>query len=85
MQCPKTGSCTKDDLGACGPDRFCYFPRSDCGTSSAGFCANMPAAKDCANVNVPVCGCDGTIYQNTCVAAAQGTAVYMGLPMEHCR
>jgi hypothetical protein len=83
MQCPDTGSCTKDDPGVCGPDRYCYFPRNDCGASSAGFCASLP--KECSTVNAPVCGCDGVIHQNTCVAASLRTAVYTGLPTDHCK
>ena len=26
MQCPDTGSCTRDNPASCGPGRFCYFP-----------------------------------------------------------
>jgi hypothetical protein len=82
MQCPNTGSCSKDDPGACGPGRYCYFAKSDCGASSAGFCATAP--KECASLSVPVCGCDGKVHTNTCVAAMAGTAVYTGLATDHC-
>jgi hypothetical protein len=85
VQCPKTDSCTKDNLTSCGAGRFCYFPKSDCGTSSAGFCASVPVAKDCANISAPVCGCDGAVYQSTCFAAAAGSAVHSGLPMDNCK
>jgi hypothetical protein len=82
-QCPNTGSCTKDDPGACGAGRFCYFPRGDCGASSAGYCASSP--KDCATLSAPACGCDGATYTNTCFAALAGTAVRLGPPAEACR
>jgi hypothetical protein len=82
IQCPTTGSCTKDDPNACGPGRYCYFPKSDCGESSAGFCATP---RECSNITVPACGCDGVTYQNPCFAAVAGTAVYQGLASEHCK
>lgn len=85
MQCPNTESCTKDDLAACGPGRYCHFARSDCGASSAGFCASAPS--ECmANVIARVCGCDGRVYQNTCFAAKDGgSGTYLGAPEEHCK
>ncbi len=85
MQCPSTESCTKDDLDTCGPGRYCYFARSDCGASSPGFCA--PSPSECmANVVARVCGCDGRVYQNLCFATKDGgTAAYLGSPEEHCK
>jgi hypothetical protein len=83
VQCPNTPTCTKDDLGACGPDHYCYFPRSDCGATSAGFCA--PAPRECMpNVTSRVCGCDGVIYQNPCFAAQAGSGAYLGSPENFC-
>jgi hypothetical protein len=84
MQCPDVQGCTKDDLNACGAGRYCYFARADCGASSPGFCAPIPG--ECtSNVVARVCGCDGRVYQNTCLAAKDGgVATYEGLPEENC-
>lgn len=84
MQCPNTGSCSKDDPTACGPGRYCYFPNQDCGASSLGFCATIP--QTCADVTVLACGCNGTTYKNPCVAALDGgIAVHKGPAADNCR
>lgn len=83
-QCPNTPTCSKDDLDSCGPGRYCHFPKSDCGASTTGFCA--PAPKEC-NASMPsrVCGCDGFIYTNPCLAAQAGSGWHLGTPEAFCK
>lgn len=73
VQCPPTASCSAGDPNACAADEYCYFPRKDCGASSAGFCAKIP--KECPSLEAPVCGCDGARYDNGCFANKARTAI----------
>jgi hypothetical protein len=57
----------------CAPDEYCDYA-SGCGfDDGGGSCEPRPEA--CPAVEDPACGCDGTTYSNSCVAAAAGVDV----------
>ncbi len=58
--------------GDCGPSGYCAG--SACG--GPGVCALRPVT--CPMIRVPVCGCDGSAYDNACVAATAG--IRLGAP-----
>lgn len=64
-----TGECLTNDQ--CETGDYCAKPAGEC--DGAGQCAPMPEI--CLDVWIPVCGCDGKIYSNTCYAARQGVNV----------
>lgn len=59
----------------CNDDQYCEYERGDqCGFADAmGRCKEKP--QFCPRVYMPVCGCDGTTYGNSCEAAARGASV----------
>jgi hypothetical protein len=58
----------------CDDPLWCDYASDNCGDGdAAGVCTARPQA--CPDVVDPVCGCDGTIYGNTCEAAVAGIDV----------
>ncbi len=59
----------------CGDGEYCAFDLdARCGAGDQmGTCAAIPEV--CTQQYVPVCGCNGQTYGNTCTAAAAGVAV----------
>ena len=59
----------------CKSDEWCDYPDSAaCGmTDETGVCRKRPQA--CDNLFQPVCGCDGSSYDNACFAESGGTDV----------
>jgi len=59
----------------CNPSQYCATaePGRCPDKSNYGLCAPRPNI--CPQVVLPVCGCDGVTYNNSCVAAAAGVAV----------
>ncbi len=57
------------------PGEYCHMHDTECRTiaDAAGTCTAKPQA--CLADVVPVCGCDGKTYSNSCTAAAAGTSV----------
>jgi hypothetical protein len=57
------------------PDEFCKFDESQsCGEGDQmGVCT--PKGEFCPEVAIPVCGCDGKDYGNSCFAAVAGVSV----------
>jgi len=64
-RCPRLPSCLSD--GACGKNgtEYCMFPQGQCG--GTGTCTAIPSV--CPGIVMPVCGCDGKTYTNSCKAA----------------
>jgi hypothetical protein len=72
VQCPPSPTCAA--TSDCAADEYCYFPRSDCGEGTRGYCAPRPQTS-CDTIGNPVCGCDGRVYENGCYALKAGVAV----------
>ena len=64
-----TLGCTTDAI--CPAGGYCVKPEADCG--GLGYCGFKPVV--CEAVVEPVCGCNGTTYNNDCEAAAAGINV----------
>ncbi len=56
----------------CRPDEWCDFaePHYCGGADETGTC--RPRPDGCPDVVDPACGCDGTVYENSCAANANG-------------
>jgi hypothetical protein len=57
----------------CGPGEYCDFPGHCGATEQTGVCKPMP--DDCLQDCPGVCGCDGKIHCNACLAAQVGVDV----------
>jgi hypothetical protein len=57
----------------CRADQFCKLSAGVCGTDAEGVCTNLPTT--CSTTVSPVCGCDGTTYDNACFADSAGVSI----------
>jgi hypothetical protein len=74
--CPPlpSGPCTSQaDCGGSGYAQLVYCKPSACG-AAAGTCTAIPGA--CSNIEMQVCGCNGTTYPNACYAEVAKVAFY---------
>jgi len=67
-QCPGQKCQTNND---CAGDQYCMRPGQSC--NGNGRCEPRPEV--CTFIYAPVCGCDGEIYANSCIAAEAGVSV----------
>jgi hypothetical protein len=68
-ECPVT--CDSGD--DCRTNQFCKRADGVCAEGASGICTNRPTT--CPTTIAPVCGCDGTTYDNACIANAAGVNV----------
>jgi hypothetical protein len=68
-------SCGSRGQSQCADGSFCNFPvEAACGSFDApGVCQEIPDF--CPEIFLPVCGCDGNTYPNSCFAANAGVSV----------
>jgi uncharacterized protein DUF6748/Kazal-type serine protease inhibitor-like protein len=68
-------SCGSRGQSQCAEGSFCNFPvEAACGSFDApGVCQEIPDF--CPEIFLPVCGCDGNTYPNSCFAANAGVSV----------
>ncbi len=60
---------------ACEPGKFCNYAVGTCAQGNpSGTCTVLPAT--CDAFSNPVCGCDGTTYDNPCEAAKARTSIF---------
>lgn len=71
----ETDGASCDSDRACGSDEYCDWTANSCGGlgEDQGTCKPSPEA--CDTEFAPVCGCDGEVHSNACVANGQGTDV----------
>jgi Kazal-type serine protease inhibitor domain len=73
---PKPGTTCGGLLGQqCATGQFCNLEQTgNCGAADqTGVCEELPEA--CATIAIPVCGCDGKTYGNSCSAHQEGVSV----------
>mgnify|MGYP001175529832 CR=1 FL=1 len=64
-------------VSGCASDEFCDHSSEASCTDADGVCRDRPDL--CPEIYMPVCGCDGSTYDNACSANAAGTDVaYVG-------
>ena len=72
--------CTTDTTGGdtgCNDGQYCKKDNGECLTKNFGTCETK--SQICPMMYMPVCGCDGQTYGNSCTASGAGQSVaYMG-------
>eukprot|EP01087_Luapelamoeba_hula_P000302 TRINITY_DN10203_c0_g1_i4.p1 TRINITY_DN10203_c0_g1~~TRINITY_DN10203_c0_g1_i4.p1 ORF type:complete len:257 (-),score=13.39 TRINITY_DN10203_c0_g1_i4:143-913(-) len=68
---PCSTACTSQSDCSEIENSFCQFPAGQCGGS--GSCVTR--VEFCAEIYLPVCGCDGRTYGNSCTASSNGVSI----------
>jgi hypothetical protein len=71
--CAAGTACGGAGGATCATGSFCLTPIGACTAGTAGLCAPIPQA--CPKTSNPVCGCNGTTYDNACTALAASVAI----------
>lgn len=65
---------TSDPCASCQAPQWCDYPDNQCGQGDQAICEGPPI--DCLGADDhQVCGCDGMVYDNGCVASGSGVDV----------
>ena len=72
--------CGGDSGRTCAAGQFCKLEESVCSESAEGVCTAIPTS--CPVTLDPVCGCDGTTFDNACLAAFAAVSVLHDGPCE---
>ncbi len=72
------GECDEEVCGGlpgfpCSEGEFCKLDVAECCCDFQGVCTPIPDV--CTDIFIPVCGCDGATYSNTCFAEAAGASL----------
>lgn len=72
--------CGGIQTAVCSRNLYCEFPGFSCGAKNTiGSCQLIPDG--CTDELNPVCGCDGNIYRNACIASKNSQSLR---PIEDC-
>jgi hypothetical protein len=66
-------SCGGSTGTTCEAGKFCKHPAGVCDPAAEGVCVSIPTS--CTDTPGPVCGCDGTTYDNSCLADTAGVGI----------
>ncbi|HGG58070.1 MAG TPA: hypothetical protein ENK31_09775, partial [Nannocystis exedens] len=71
----ETDGASCNDDGECGAGEYCDWTANSCGNSGEDVGTCKPSPEGCDAEYAPVCGCDGEVHSNECVANGAGTDV----------
>jgi Kazal-type serine protease inhibitor-like protein len=71
--CVEGAACGGTGGGTCEEGEFCNPDQGNCAAGAEGACTTIPSV--CPGTVAPVCGCNGTTYGNSCLAAMAGVGV----------
>jgi hypothetical protein len=72
-RCQDEPFCGGPEAVACAEGSLCVHRVGACEETAEGICIHRPEA--CPALHAPVCGCNGTTYENVCEALAAGVNV----------